>query len=190
MPFTFALIYLLKKGVFFDYKTNLILLYIIVTIFLHIWVVYLSFNSINNVFLFRAINFVDTFFLGLFLLTFYFSSMISRIILTLFLLSVIFLIDQVLGVPGTSPNEQVSAVSIILIWLFILASKKINYSDERGKAYSYFLLAIAIGALNNLSINFSEIAPELFAFIISIANIACYIFYSIGFYILIKKTKP
>jgi hypothetical protein len=187
LPFALAIFYWIKKGFFFDKRVNFIIIYISVTVLLHSWATFLAFNSINNLFLFRTMNYVELFFLGSFLISFSFKSSISRFVLVFVLLGTIFLIDLSLGLPGTSPNEQVSAVSIILIWLFILASKKINYSDERGKAYSYFLLAIAIGALNNLSINFSEIAPELFAFIISIANIACYILYSIGFYILIKK---
>lgn len=189
IPFTFAIIYWVKKGLFFDQKTNIIVIYFIVTIFLHIWVTYLAFNRTNNLFLIRANNFVDISFVGLFLLSLYLSSTQARIIITILLLSVIYLIDQFLGVPETSPNEQISAVSIILILLVILTTKKINYTEEKEKAYSYFLIAIVIGAINNLSNNFSDIHPNLFVIIINIGNIASYTFYSLGFYTLIRTPQ-
>ncbi|HSH51840.1 MAG TPA: hypothetical protein VK982_08985 [Bacteroidales bacterium] len=189
IPFTFAIIYWIKRGFIFDQKTNLIAVYIIVNVLIHTWVTYLAFNRTNNLFLIRAINFVDISFIGLFLLSLYLSSTQTRIIITLLLLSAIFLIDQGLGVPKTSPNEQTSAVSIILILLVILTTKKINYTEEKEKAYSYFIIAIVIGAINNLSSNFSDLLPELFLIILGTANITSYTFFTLGFHRLIKESK-
>lgn len=190
LPLSLAIVYSKKRGIFFDQRINLVVAYIIVITLLHGIMTFLAFNSINNLFLMRTINYVDLFFLGLFLVSFYSRSKLIRFAIIFLLFGIVFLIDLYLGLSSTSPNEQATVVSIILIWLVILVSKKINYSDERGKTYSYFLLAIAVGAINNLSIIVSDILPQLFVFIIAIANIACYILYSIGFYILIKKTKP
>jgi len=83
IPFTFAIIYWMKRGFLFDQKTNLIAIYIIVNVLIHTWVTYLAFNSTNNLFLFRIINLTDMFFLGLFLLSLFISSTYSRITIAL-----------------------------------------------------------------------------------------------------------
>ena len=160
IPLVFLVIYWVKKPVKSNLITNLIGIYVILSVIVQLGLVYLAIEGKNNLSYVRLYIYIEVILISYIFLSYQFKEQLFRILFTISIFALLVFVDFIWGDINSNPIEIIMVESLIFTILGMLSIPEIRMENEYEAGIYYFIFAMLIYAVNNLiGRGFIQLAP-------------------------------